>query len=293
MYHPSHRVPDLDEAEEFFQRVFGRSSARLSSLSTPERRMPDYSTFTLIGDVLFDCIDPRRYVVAGEQRYPDVDRPQLEGMGWYVDGLESLYRSLRAHGFTVVDQLDRLAEGDDPPTAAGAPMPLCFTSAEDAGLRHELLPPIPFPLDPRVQEGWELPAPSADDPLGIVRCAHHTVLTQDIERALRLTVEVMGGTIVGRRRDEVLGAETSSVRLADAVLRYAVPDPGSPLRDGLVGTEDSYHSLTWQVVELDRVERHLAAVGVGVVTRTDGLLVTDPATSLGIPCGFTTAPPAG
>ncbi len=293
MYHPSHRVPDLDEAEEFFQRVFGRSSARLSSLSTPERRMPDYSTFTLIGDVLFDCIDPRRYVVAGEQRYPDVDRPQLEGMGWYVDGLESLYRSLRAHGFTVVDQLDRVAEGADPPTAAGAPMPLCFTSAEAAGLRHELLPPIPFPLDPRVQEGWELPAPSADDPLGIVRCAHHTVLTQDIERALRLTVEVMDGTVVGRGRDGVLCAETTSVRVGDAVLRYAVPDEDGSVREELVGTADTYHSITWQVLDLDRVERHLASAGVGVTTRTDELIVTDAETSLGIPWGFTTAPPEG
>ena len=113
MYHPSHRVPDLDEAEEFFLRVFGRPSVRLSTLSTRGREMPDYSTFTLIADVLFDCIDPRRYVVAGEQRYPDVDQPQLEGMGWYVEGLTSLYRSLRAHGFTVVDQLDRVADGDD------------------------------------------------------------------------------------------------------------------------------------------------------------------------------------
>ena len=293
MYHPSHRVPDLDEAEEFFLRVFGRPSRRLSTLSAPGRAMPDYSTFTLIADVLFDCIDPRRYVVAGEQRYPTVDQPTLEGMGWYVEGLGSLYRSLRAQGFTVVDQLDRPAEGDDPPTAAGAQMPLCFTVADDAGLRHELLPPIPFPLDPRVQDGWELPPPSEDDPLGIVRCAHHTVLTKDVARALRLSVEVFGGTVVDRRRDEVLGAETTSVRLAEAVVRYAEPDADGPAATAVAaGTADSYHSITWQVVDLDRVERHLASVGVDVTTRTDDLLVTDPGTSLGIPWGFTTAAPS-
>ena len=293
MYHPSHRVPNLDEAEEFFRRVFGRSSVRLSTLSMPGREMPDYSTFTLIADVLFDCIDPRRYVVAGELRYPDVDRPQLEGMGWYVEGLTSLYRSLRSHGFTVVDQLDRVAEGDEPPTATGAPMPLCFTVSADAGLRHELLPPIPFPLDPRVQSGWELAAPTEDDPLGIVRCAHHTVVTADLDRALRLSVDVFGGTVVDRGRDELLGADTTSVRLADSVLRYAVPDGGSPLGDRLVGSEDQYHSLTWQVLDLDRVQRHLSGVGVGITDRTEHLLVTDPATSLGVPWGFATPAPAG
>jgi hypothetical protein len=294
MYHPSHRVPDLDEAEEFFLRVFGRQSVRLSTLSTPGRAMPDYSTFTLIADVLFDCIDPRRYVVAGEQRYPGVDRPTLEGMGWYVEGLGSLYRSLRTQGFTVVDQLDRPAEGDDPPTAAGTQMPLCFTTAQDAGLRHELLPPIPFPLDPRVQEGWALPPPSEDDPLGIVRCAHHTVLTNDLPRALRLSVEVFGGTVVDRRRDEVLGADTTSVRLADAVLRYAVPRGNSPVSDVFASNaEDSYHSITWQVLDLDRVERHLSSVGVGLTARTDDLIVTDPRTSLGIPWGFMTASSVG
>jgi catechol 2,3-dioxygenase-like lactoylglutathione lyase family enzyme len=291
MYHPSHHVPDLDEAEEFFARVFGRTSARLSTLSAPAspgKELPDYSTFTLIADVLFDCIDPRRYVLAGEQRYASVEQPTLRGMGWYVEGLGSLFRALRSHGFTVVDQLDRVADGDEPPTAAGSPMPLCFTTPKAAGLRHELLPPIPFPLDPRVQEGWQLAPPSDADPLGIVRCAHHTVLTADLARALRLSVDVFGGTVIARGRDEVLGADTTSVRLADSVLRYAVPDAGSELRAELEATgEDSYHSLTWQVVDLDRVERHLRAEGVGVAARTDTLLVTEPDSSLGIPWGFT------
>ena len=289
LYHPSHHVPDLDEAEDFFARVFGRASTRLSALSTPDRSLPDYSTFTPIADVLFDCIDPDRYVVAGERRYATVERPVLKAMGWYVEGLTSLHRELCRHGFTVVDQLDRVCESAEPPTAVGSPMPLCFTTPADAGLRHELLPPIPFPLDPRMQEGWELPAVSAQDPLGIVRCAHHTILTSDTDRAVRLTVEVFGGTVVDRGRDEVLGATTTSVRLADAVLRYAVPDPGGPLREGIdAGGADSYHSITWQVVDLGRVERHLRTCGVGIAAHDDDLLLTEPDTSLGIPWGFTT-----
>ena len=33
MFHPSHRVPSLDDAEDFYRRVFGRSSTRLSAIA--------------------------------------------------------------------------------------------------------------------------------------------------------------------------------------------------------------------------------------------------------------------
>ena len=289
LYHPSHHVPDLAEAEAFFSRVFGRSSTRLSVLTGAPPEL-DYSTFTPIADVLFDSIDPRRYIVAGERRYPDVERPRLKGLGFYVDGIAELYRSLRDHGVTVVDQLDRIAEGDEPPTAAGARMPLCFTVPEGAGLRYELVPQFPFPLDPRLDEGWTLPPVSGDDPLGIVRCAHHSVLTLRPERAQRLVVDVLGGTVVHSGPDEVLGGTATSVHLADAVLRYVVPEQASAAHTALLATApgDVYRSIAWQVLALDRTARHLRAVGGDIVVRTDSLIEVDPDTALGVPWRFTT-----
>lgn len=274
LYHPSHHVPDLDAAEAFFRRVFGRPSTRLNA----------YSTFTPIADVLFDSIDPTRYRVAGTRPYPAVESPQLRGFGWYVDGIADLYRTLRSHGFTLVDQLDRVADGDDPPHAVGAPMPLFFTTPADAGLRYELLPRIPFPPDPRLEPGWELPPVTDDDPLGIVRCAHHTVLTAEPARALRLVVDVLGGRVVAEGRDELLGASGPYVEVADAVVHYATPDGGRADR------HDAYHSITWQVADLARVERHLIASAVRIAARTPKALLTDPATGLGIPWSFTTTP---
>lgn len=289
LYHPSHHVTSLAEAEEFFARVFGRASTRLSTLTgaSPER---DYSTFTPIADVLFDSIDPQRYVVAGERRYPSVERPTLKGLGWYVHDTTGVFRSLREHGFTVVDQLDRPAQGDEPPTAAGARMPLFFTTADGAGLRHEFVPQFPFPLDPRLDEGWALPPVSGDDPLGIVRCAHHTVLTVRPDRALRLLVDVLGGRVVHSGRDRADAADTSVVHLADTVLQLVRPDEGRAAHEvaAAAAPGDSYRSLTWEVIDLDRVERHLRAEGVGIAARTETSLVVDRDTALGIPWGFTT-----
>lgn len=295
LYHPSHHVTDLNESEAWFERVFGRPSRPMAEMT---RNAPasdgyptDYSTFTPISDVLFDMIDPERYVLQGVQRYATVDKPHLKGFGWYVEGIADAYRALRRLGVGMVGQLDEVAEGDDPPAAPGSPMPIFFTKPEDAGLRYEFLPQIPFPLDHRLAPGWEVPPVSDDDPLGIERCSHHTVLTDRPERGLRVVVDALGGTVVHEGRDEVLGAHSTYVRLADAVFQYAVPDTGTPAHaDWAAGApNDTYHAITWKVADLDRVARHLEAQGVKVRTRSDEALVTDPETSLGIPWGFTTA----
>lgn len=281
LYHPSHHVPDLAEAEEFFARVFGRSSTRLSTLSAsepPDGWSNDYATFTPIADLLFDSIDPRRYQVAGRHPYEPVATPELKGLGWYVEGIDLLYRAMRERGFTLLDQLGRPAEGDDPPRAAGAPMPLFFTTPSDTGLRHELLPPIPFPLDHRLATDWKPGQVDPDDPLGIVRCTHHTIRTDHLDRALTALVDVMGGVVVHRGPDDLLGVDAVHVRLADTDLQLAGPGPGEPP----VGEVDAHNSIAFEVVDLDRAAAHLTAHGVEMTARTDHALLTDPTTTLGI-----------
>lgn len=302
LYHPSHHVPDLAEAEDFFERVFGRSSRRLSSLAASSSSSPspsgskpskhrfsnDYCTFTSIADVLVDCIDPTRYVVDGHHPYEPVERPTLRAVGWYVEGIDHLYRAMRAVGLTVVDQLDRVADGDHPPTAIGAPMPLFFTDPTEVGLRHELLPPIPFPLDHRQVDGWTLGPPSPDDPLGILRCTHHTIVTADPDRALRFLVDVLGGEVVHVGRDELLDVEATFVELAGTVIELAAPTDGE-VGDDERGDDggDDYRSIAFEVLDLAKVEAHLADEGVGVVARANGAVLTDPATSLGVAWRFT------
>jgi hypothetical protein len=232
MFHPSHHVTDLEETEEWFQRVFGRTSSPLATMSRgrpPREGFPsDYSTFTLIADVLFDSIDPKRYVLLGEQRYATVDTPHLKAIGLYVDDMVSCFRTLRRLGIRAINQLDELAQGDEPPTAAGSPMPLFFTVPEDAGLRYELFPAIPFPLDPRLAEGWHLPTAEQTDPLRIERSAQHTVLTGNLERATRFAVEAMGGSVIHQGRNDARATTSTFIHLADSILEYAVPDPGTP-----------------------------------------------------------------
>jgi hypothetical protein len=293
MYHPSHHVPDLAEAEEWFGRVFGRPSTNLASMSRGAPPRPgypnDYSMFTSISDVLFDTIDPKRYVLLGVQRYATVERPHLKAFGWYFEGMAELYRELGRQDIGVTSQLDERAEGDEPPTAAGSAMPLFFSLPEDAGLRYEFFPAIPFALDPRLAPGWSVPPVTSDDPLGIERCSHHTVLTGHPGRALKLVVDVLKGDVVHTGRDDLRGTNGTYVHLAGSILEYAVPDIGTAAHaDWAKGApNDTYHAITWKVADLERAARHLEREGVRIEMRSEGTIVTDPVTSLGVPWGFT------
>lgn len=281
LYHPVVHVPSLDEVEDFYARVFGRPSTNFSVVM-PNPPAPGhsvgYSTFTAISDVLIDNLEPKRYITGGTQRYPDVDSPHLQTTGWYVEGVKDLYKELRAHGFRLVNARDEILEADE---WAGGPSPFYGLEA-DTGLPYRFFEFFPFPLDPRVQEGWEIPEVGEDDPLGIERSSHHTILTSQPARALKLTVDVLGGEVVHTGRDELRGVSGPYVRLADAVFHFAAPDAAKN------EPHDTYHAVTWKVVDLQRAEKHLESEGVRIAHRSDTALVTDPATSLGIPWGFTT-----
>lgn len=296
MFHPSHHVTDLDEAEAFFLRVFGRESVSLSSLSkggsAQSGTRTDYSIFTLIADVLFDSIDPSKNVVQGKQIYSTAQKAHLRGFGWYVDGITEAFRALQEAGVALVNQLGEPVVGDEPPLAGGQ-VPMFFTVPDSVGQRYQLTVTIPTPLDPRIEPGWSVAADPAD-PLGIERAAWHTMLTADPERALAF-IGALGGRVVHEGRNEMIGARSTFVHLADGIIEYAVPDEGTFAHEDWTERAplDTYHAITWQVRDLDRVARHLESQGVVIASRSEDSLVTDPDTSLGVPWGFTTAPVPG
>jgi catechol 2,3-dioxygenase-like lactoylglutathione lyase family enzyme len=298
MFHPSHDVPDLAVAEDFYRRVFGCESWSLASIQAGGRPAAHrgtqyprgYSTFTPISDVCFDTIDPAKYVFEGVQRLASVDEPHLRLISWYVDGVSTLYRKLRRNGIRILDQLDEVVQGDNPPVSYGGATVLLFTVPEDTGLRYSFMPVTTIPFDARLKPGWVVP-PASENPLGIERCSHHTILTDRPERVMKLHCHVLGGMIIHEGRDELLGSSSSFVHLAGSTLEFAVPDRGTAAYEDWkrAAPNDTYHSLTWKVADLEAAGRHLAAQGVRIRFRSPDAFVTDPATSLGVPWGFTTS----
>ncbi|PTT69827.1 glyoxalase/bleomycin resistance/dioxygenase family protein [Arthrobacter sp. HMWF013] len=291
VFHPTLHVPSLDAAEDFFSRVFGRPSTNIGTvMKTPPApgHSTDYSNYTLIADVLIDSLEPSRYFTGGVQRYPDIDTGQLNAVGWYVDGAKDLYQAFRSAGVRLVDARDRTLDTEE---WSGGPSPF-YSLPEDAGMRYQFFETFPFPLDPRADAGWTAAALHDGGPLGIVRTSHHTILTTRPDRALKVAVDLLGGEIVHSGADSVRGISGAYVHLADAVFHFATPEAGTPAAadHALNGPFDTYHAITWEVEDLDTAAKHLAATGVGIAAHSATSLVTDPATSLGVPWGFTTEP---
>lgn len=276
-FHPTLRVPDLQVAENFYKRAFGATII--------PSYMGDFSSCMLVRDVFFESIVPQRYLVDGVQRLASVDRPEVNGFGWYVDGVEEIFERCKRHGIRPVDQFEDPVQGDQLPEVAS--FKLFFTARDSTGLRYTLFPEMRLELDDRTAEGWSLGPVADDDPLGIVMSSHHTILTSRPERALRFVVEVLGGRVIHEGRNELVGATSTYVRLADAVMEYAVPDRGSAAYATWARSipSDTFYSVSWIVQDLEKAERHLAAQGARVMARADGAFITDPETSI-IPWGF-------
>lgn len=291
LFHPTAQTPDLEKTGHWFARAFGRRSTPLSAILPSRPEYPtEYSSFTVIRDVFFDSIDPKLHFINGKQRYPAVQAPSLKGLGWYIEGMEALYQSLRTQGIRCMDLSDRIAEGDEPPQSPGGGVITYFTVAEDAGLQYQFFRESPFPLDPRSMPNWELGPVEASDPLQIEHCSHHTILTSQPERALRFAVGGLGGVVVGQGHNPVIKADSTFVAVGDCLLEYAVPAPGSTAREELAkhAPNDAYYAITWKVTDLERAEKHLAEQGVHILARSGETIITEPASSEGIPWGFTT-----
>jgi hypothetical protein len=294
LYHSTHLVPDHGEANTFFPKVFGRESKGLADYLGGGRRQiaprypTDYATFTPVAEVLVECIDPALLIVDGVQPYESVTEPHLSGVAWFVDGIENLWAELRRRRIRGTDNLNVVAEGGGPPLDPSM-TPIIFTVPADTGLRYEFCVYLPR-RDPRGDP--PVPALSPSDPLGIERCSHHTVLTDRSDRAISLLVDVLSGQVIHAERNAILATQSTYIGLAGGVFEIAEPlEDGSPVMEDWKrrAPEDTYHSLTWQVRDLDQVADHLQASGIGIRAKSATMIVTNPADSLGVPWGFTTA----
>lgn len=249
-----------------------------------------YSIYTPIAEVLFDSIDPERLIFAG-RNFSEVRHslPHLENLGWYVAGHTEAYRALKGEGFTIVSSIGEVQDRALP-TGPNDPAPFA-TVRDEAGMVYEFYPSMVFPCDPRTEPGWVVPPVSEDDPLGIERCSHHTFLTDQPERATKILVDLLGGETLHEGRNELIGTTSTYIRIGDSTLEFGTPDAGTPAYDDWLvdAPNDTYHSITWKVADLERAEKHLEAQGLRIRNRSAGGFVTDPTTSLGIPWGFSDA----
>lgn len=313
MFHPTFLTSDRRKAAEWIERVFRRTGVYqgefMKELGAESAYPADYSFYVWFSDVWFDVIQPDLYQLpsgAGGLQSP-LDR--LSELGWHASDAAAVYLSAKRQGVRVLDQRGLEVTADTLPKGTSLVDPdvvLVWLDPRDVGLGvevAEMSPPFrefnSRSLFPRFRKDWVHPSPSAEDPLGLVRGSHHTVLTRNIERSLRGTVDVLGGKIFHRAENRWLSTQSTFVFLADSVIEYAeIPDDGHALASEwefapstLIGQQqqDIYYAITFLVTDLEKSAVHLQQEGIGLAYRSANLIVTDPRDCLGMRWGFSSA----
>lgn len=295
MWHPTYKVTDLKACEKFFRDVFNCESIPVERNLPPKEEAPnyprDYSILTMIREVLFDSVDPKKYVVDGRQSLEDVEEPHLFCFGWAVDGADEIYKVCIENGIRSTDQANRLGSLKKAPVTGFKNATLFFTLPESAGLRYQIYPyEATGPPDPRIEPDWKLPPVSESDPLALEFCSHHTILSANPTKALNFLVGILKGRIIHQGRNQLLETDSTYIALGDGVYEVAVPTrAGSFAAEDLKFNApfDTYHAITWKVRDLAKVRRHLEAKAIPLLMQNDHMLITDPKYTIGVPWGFT------
>jgi len=285
-FHLIHVVDDLDAADEFYDRVFARQRFMTRQWGELEKR---WATLGLIGDFMMETIeassDPSDAAMPLSRFHARFGQ-HLHSLSWYVDDDDriALYRRLREKGIRVARPGGGLFEGED---EVGATL---FTHPKDTHglLEFQALDERWGTYDPRFGEGWSDGFWRSQHPLGIDAPSHLTTAVADLDRARAVYADALGGQVFHEATTDA--ARSAFVLMGvDTVVELAEPRrPDSPLGSDLAANGELPHSVTWRVLDLGTVERHLEKAGVGVGARTADTLTIDPADAFGAVLSFTT-----
>ena len=126
--------------------------------------------------------------------------------------------------------------------------------------------------------------------------SHHTILTDQPERAVKPLRRRLGGQVIHTcvvTRSGARRAPTSGSRTRSSSSRFPTRARRRSTTGSRTAPKDSYHAITFKVADLDQVRRHLAAVGVGLRSDTEHVRGDRSEDEHGRPWGFTSEPIPG
>ena len=124
----------------------------------------------------------------------------LSDIAWYVSDIEECALHLQRRGIRTRDQNgNEIREGIITGSNLVSDCHMIWTLPEETGFTYEFYemgsrhwPKYSQRADPRLDPGWVPDRVNPLDPLGIVTSSHHCIATQDLPRALKFYVDVLG-----------------------------------------------------------------------------------------------------
>lgn len=272
-FHAIHMVDDLDRADQWYDDVFGVERFYKGHLAVEKRD----ASLALIADLVIEPMMSSR--VPGAETTP-VGRfyrrfgQHLHSLSWYVTDLRGLYERMRSDGIRVTGPGGADLDGPDFPGSI-------YSHPKDtAGLIEFVEQPGPGTGsgDPRLEPGFSSAHWKEAKPLGIEQTSHLTAVVRDLDRAVAVYADTLGGEVIHHDTQTAAGTESVFVSIGtDSVVELARPAATDSLagRD-LAANGEIAHAITFRVADLATAEADLAARGVRIRERQGDDLVLDP-----------------
>jgi catechol 2,3-dioxygenase-like lactoylglutathione lyase family enzyme len=293
LFHVLHAAEELDPLDAFYDRLFAPWHGMMERRHSPrELRL---GSLLVIADGVVEIAAPSddpRAASAPIGRFVARFGRHLHSLAWYCDDVAEVSQRLLDAGVRVLlpdgrPLVDLPEEGD------------IYTHPRDTGTQLEFYqPPVshggpggsgPFP-DPRFSADWPDRWAASANPLGVTRLSHVTVVVGDLERAVVIWRDGVGGVVLAEASDDLAGTDSAFLGVGPAsVVELATPTrSGTPAARDLATFGDTCHAVTFGVADLGAVADHLARVGVAELARDATTIATDPDDTFGAAMRFTT-----
>jgi catechol 2,3-dioxygenase-like lactoylglutathione lyase family enzyme len=288
LFHLIHMTGDVTALEAWYHDVFSVRDFIEHNYMPGEKRD---ASLVVLGDCVIEPLAPA-FSVDGWDAMPLGRFYQRFGahwhsIAWYTDDAAEIWRRCTGNGIRVYTEGGIPARTQPPASSAITTHPRdTISQLEFIRLSGSRL----AELDPRLRADWDPDWWVTNHPLGLQRLAYTTVLARDLDRATRLYAGPLGGTLLHRDSSALTGTESCYVLMGE----QTIVQLARPTRDDTIAARDHaangeiHHAVAFKVADLERAEEYLTAKGVKVLDRDDSTLITDPATTHGVPFRWTT-----
>lgn len=286
LFHIIHMTADIALLEAWYHEVLDVRPFIEHNYSPHEQRD---ASLVLLGDSVIEPLAPAF-------REPGWDTMPLgrfyqrfgthwHSIAWYTDDAGEMWQRCTDAGIRVLAQGG--ARADTRPGSDG----IIMTHPKDTITQLQFVGPgtTVQQRDPRLRPDWDAHWWVEHHPLGTPGLAYTTVLTRDLTRAEQIYADVLGGTVLHRASSPLTGTDDVYVLVGDTVVQLSTPNTdGTIAADDMATNNEIHHAAAFRVRDLDTAEKHLTTNGITIVARDDQTLLTDPATTHGVPFRWTT-----
>jgi catechol 2,3-dioxygenase-like lactoylglutathione lyase family enzyme len=288
LFHLIHMTSDVTALEAWYHDVFSVRDFIEHNYMPGEKRD---ASLVVLGDCVIEPLAPAFSVDGWDAmplgRFYKRFGTHWHSIAWYTDDATEIWRRCTGNGIRVYTEGGVPAHAQPPGGSAITTHPRdTISQLEFIRLNGSRL----AELDPRLRADWDPDWWVTSHPLGLQRLAYTTVLTRDLDRARRLYTGPLGGTLLHQGTSDLAGTESCYVLMGE----QTIVELARPTRDDTIAARDHaangeiHHAVAFKVADLDRAEDYLTAKGIKVLDRDDRTLVTDPATTHGVPFRWTT-----